>query len=85
MTPEEIKKIEKDNEMLRYRVAMLMNELRAIFVPEMKLTFIARNPDEPGMYTLLTEETDMENFAAFVLSMKKPETLDIKEPADVIN
>lgn len=60
----------------RHRVAMLLDELKAIFLPHMMITFLARDPGIPDNYTFLTEETDKEALASFIKNMDPPEKFD---------
>lgn len=60
---------------MQHQVAMLMDELKSMFTPDMRLTFIARSTDPEKGYTLLTEETDNKVLADFLLSIKPPELI----------
>lgn len=42
----------------QHQVATLMDELKSLFSPDMRLTFIARSIDDSTKYSLLTEETE---------------------------
>lgn len=70
-------------ETIRHRVAMLMDELKRIFVPEMVLSFIARNPYDPQSYTLLTEEKDMNNLIDFLQTANRPQPIPRDTPQGV--
>ncbi len=42
------------------RVMFLLDELRRMFVPEYRITFVARNPNKDGVpFTYLTDDTDV--------------------------
>jgi len=67
---------ERRLKLLRDQVAMLMDELKSLFIPQMKLTFIARDPSGQVGHTLLTEESDMEDFIEFLKNIPKPTPVD---------
>lgn len=70
---------------LRHQVAGLMDELKKLFVPGMKLTFIARNPDDDTMYTFLTEESDNAPLLHLLQTMHKPEAIPRVDTSNVVN
>ncbi len=68
LSKEEIdKRIKGENK----RVLFLMDELRSIFIPEMRLTFIARDPRHPKgtPHTFLTDDQDVESLICSIRSI----------------
>ncbi len=42
------------------QLAMLMDDIKSLFLPEMKLTLISRHPTDADCISVLTEESDLE-------------------------
>lgn len=56
-------------------VMYLLGELRKIFDPRMKITFVARNPENKDEYTFLSED-NVEQLADHIRTMKPPAAVD---------
>lgn len=67
---------EKENEIklsiVRERVIFLLNELKNVFASDMRLTFLARDPNSKDIYTFLTEERGKGELIEFLNSMNDP-------------
>lgn len=86
LTPEEIEtKKARLLAALQHQVAMLMDEMKRLFAPNMKLTFIARSADDPTAYSLLTEETDTDILIEFLKNAKAPAPLSRPETSTAVN
>lgn len=66
----EAQKHERAAKAIKHRVALLMDELKSCWLPEMRLTFIARSTEDSTRYTLLTEETDFLEFLKWLNTAK---------------
>ncbi len=66
----EVQKAEREASMIKHRIAMLMDELKSCWQPEMCLTFIARSNIDPTKYSLLTEEKDFMEFLNWLNTAK---------------
>ena len=61
---------------IQQQVALLMDELKRIFHKDLKLTFIARDPNKERGYTFLTEEADNNDIIEFLKNVPKPTPVD---------
>lgn len=66
---------QKAGEALQRRVSFLMDELKRLFSPDMRLTFIARSVDDQSKYSLLTEETDNNEIINLLNRIPKPKMI----------
>lgn len=69
---------------LQHQVAILLDELKKLFAPNMRLTFIARSIDDASCYSFLSEETSNEDLIKLLQNMKKPTPIE-RPSLDVIN
>lgn len=60
---------------MRNQLIMLLDELKKLYRPGMRLTFIARDPDDSKTYTHLTEETNLEEFISALRAMNTLEPI----------
>lgn len=65
---------------LQAQVAMLLDAFKKLFVPEMKISFIARHPSEPATFSFMTEDTK-EELINFLERVEQPKPL-VRVPAN---
>lgn len=65
------------------QIAMLVNELKGVFIPSWKITFIARNPEEASQYTLITEECDKATLIKAIEKFKEPKAIQTTQQGNV--
>jgi hypothetical protein len=61
-----------ERERLRSRIAVKLAELEPLFVPEILMTFVARLPDKPECYIVVTSDHDPAAVAALVTRPEAP-------------
>lgn len=77
-TDEELLKV------LQARVASLLDEFKRLFVPEMKISFIARHPEEKETFSFMTEDTK-EELIAFLQRVEQPKPLVRVDSSEAIS
>lgn len=78
MTEEEAVKI------LQAKIATLLDSFKSLFVPEMKITFIARHPEELPTYSFMTEDSK-EELIKFLERVEPPKPLVRVRASDAVN
>lgn len=70
--------------MLQAKIATLLDAFKGLFVPEMKITFIARHPEEEKTFSFMTEDTK-EELIKFLQRVETPKPLVRVKASDAIN
>lgn len=70
---------------LQHQVAALMDELKKLFAPDMRLTFIARSVNDESRYSFLSEETDNGEVVALLNRIPKPKPIVRTEISNASN